>query len=281
MGYAIISAADLVAKFQYALDNKWGYIYGRAGVLWTKKDQEAMNTTTSDIYEQARKYGKKWINHYVADCSGLFSWAFNELGSYIYHGSDTIWRQYCAKRGELVKGKREDGEELLPGTAVFEHKAESSKRTHIGLYIGNGNVIEAAGTQKGVIVSKVKDPKWNEWGELKCVSMDDKVPVDMNPTLKRGMKGTYVTTLQEKLNTEGYSVGEVDGIFGRRTEAAVKDFQLSNGLTADGIVGDKTWAVLNAEMVKPAKTYTVTIEGLTQEQVVKLRTQYPQAVVSK
>jgi peptidoglycan hydrolase-like protein with peptidoglycan-binding domain len=61
----------------------------------------------------------------------------------------------------------------------------------------------------------------------------------------------------------------------------VKAFQLSNGLTADGIVGDKTWAVLNAEMVKPAKTYTVTINGLTQEQVVKLRTQYPQAVVSK
>jgi hypothetical protein len=31
-----ITAADLIAKFQYALDNNWGYIWGKAGVLWTK-----------------------------------------------------------------------------------------------------------------------------------------------------------------------------------------------------------------------------------------------------
>ena len=32
---ADIKAADLVAKFQYALDNKWGYIWGSAGAKWT------------------------------------------------------------------------------------------------------------------------------------------------------------------------------------------------------------------------------------------------------
>ena len=38
-----ITAADLIAKFQYALDNNWGYIWGKAGVLWTKAAQEQMN----------------------------------------------------------------------------------------------------------------------------------------------------------------------------------------------------------------------------------------------
>ena len=31
----MIQAADLIAKFQYALDDNWGYIWGTAGVMWT------------------------------------------------------------------------------------------------------------------------------------------------------------------------------------------------------------------------------------------------------
>ena len=37
----MIKAADLIAKFQYALDEKWGYIWGKSGQLWTQKDQNA------------------------------------------------------------------------------------------------------------------------------------------------------------------------------------------------------------------------------------------------
>ena len=57
-------------------------------------------------------------------------------------------------------------------------------------------------------------------------------------TLKRGSRGAEEKTLQSKLNLMA------DGIFGPLTEEAVKEFQKSKGLKADGIVGAQTWAAL-------------------------------------
>ena len=53
----------------------------------------------------------------------------------------------------------------------------------------------------------------------------------------------YVQTL---LNQKGYSL-DVDGMFGPKTQAAVKSFQRANGLVVDGIVGKNTWAALTAK----------------------------------
>ena len=64
------------------------------------------------------------------------------------------------------------------------------------------------------------------------------------PTLKRGAKGNITKLLQEKLVSLGYNTNGVDGIFGVGTEKAVISFQKSNGLVADGIVGQNTWRKL-------------------------------------
>ena len=84
-----ITPEQLIEKFQYALDNNWGYILGKAGGEWTQKDQD--NTKN----EMAIKYGQQWVGHKVADCSGLFSWAFKQLGGKMYHGSNTMWKKWC------------------------------------------------------------------------------------------------------------------------------------------------------------------------------------------
>ena len=169
---ANIKASDLIAKFQYALNNGWGYIWGTAGVLWTQAKQDALNKTTDEARANSRKYGSQWIGHYVADCSGLFSWAFKELGGYMYHGSNTMWDSYCTAKGKLKNGKRTDGQELKPGTAIFTYNKETGKRGHVGLYIGEGWVIEAQGAKAGVVKSKLTLAKWVEWGELKGVDFD-------------------------------------------------------------------------------------------------------------
>ena len=62
--------------------------------------------------------------------------------------------------------------------------------------------------------------------------------------LKLGSRGNEVKALQEKLNLKA------DGIFGPLTEEAVKDFQRSNGLEVDGIVGANTLSKLNLSVNK-------------------------------
>lgn len=61
---------------------------------------------------------------------------------------------------------------------------------------------------------------------------------------KRGMSGDMVVEIQTRLKNWGYYDGAVDGIFGSRTEKAVKYFQRTNNLAVDGQVGDKTLAAL-------------------------------------
>lgn len=168
MANILITTQALIALFLQALNEKWGYIWGTAGVMWTEARQKALEKTTDKNRAMGRKYGSRWIGHMVADCSGLFSWAFEKLGGYMYHGSDTMFRKYTTYNGELKKGKRTDGLELKPGTAVFTYNKSKKKYGHVGLYIGDGIVIEAEGTLKGVITSKV-DGKWTYWGELKGV----------------------------------------------------------------------------------------------------------------
>ena len=62
------------------------------------------------------------------------------------------------------------------------------------------------------------------------------------PTLKRGDRNEYVRNWQKYLNANGYFCGLEDGKFGVNTENAVKAFQLTKGLAADGIIGLNTWA---------------------------------------
>lgn len=57
---------------------------------------------------------------------------------------------------------------------------------------------------------------------------------------KYGSSGSEVTNIQTKLKRWGYYSGSIDGIFGSQTLNAVKKFQSKNGLTVDGIAGERT-----------------------------------------
>ena len=236
----MIAVAALIALFRQALNEQWGYIWGASGQVWTQAKQNAATR------EMTKKYGSKWIGRRVADCSGLFSWAFKQLGGSIYHGSNTIWNKYCSNKGKLSKGKRADGQPIKPGTAVFLYRASDSNRHHIGLYVGNDTVIEAKGTIYGVVTSKLSH--WDEWGELKGVDYTgiagDEGGTSAVTLLKNGSKGEAVKALQTMLNKLGFDCGTVDGIFGSKTEAAVRLFQAAKGLKVDGIAGEATQTAL-------------------------------------
>lgn len=81
-------------------------------------------------------------------------------------------------------------------------------------------------------------------------------------TVREGSTGPDVTMLQERLKTLGFPPGAADGVFGPATEAAVMAFQTSEGLLADGIVGNRTWTALgfaDDEVPPPPDMPNVTI----------------------
>ena len=68
--------------------------------------------------------------------------------------------------------------------------------------------------------------------------------------LKLNSQGTKVSQLQTDLKQLGYYYAEITGNFGEKTEAAVKDFQKKNGLSADGVAGANTLAAIAAAVEK-------------------------------
>lgn len=66
------------------------------------------------------------------------------------------------------------------------------------------------------------------------------------PTLRRGSRGSVVTSLQNALNRLRYWCGTADGSFGHLTQQAVFALQKAAGLARDGVVGPKTYAALDA-----------------------------------
>ena len=82
------------------------------------------------------------------------------------------------------------------------------------------------------------------WAKLYDATPVNVTPVTTQPMLRTGSRGDAVRKLQELLNAKGYTCGNVDGIFGSKTYAAVLAFQKANGLAADGIVGSLTWGKL-------------------------------------
>jgi peptidoglycan hydrolase-like protein with peptidoglycan-binding domain len=97
---------------------------------------------------------------------------------------------------------------------------------------------------RGLVADGVVGPK--TWAKLNASApAPTPAPSGSTATIKQGASGAAVKNLQTRLRAHGYNVS-VDGAFGPATASAVRSFQSSKGLTADGVVGPKTWAALNA-----------------------------------
>ena len=151
-----MTAAQLIAEFEIMLAEKWPYEWGAA------------------------KKG-------TVDCSGAFVYAMKKYGLSIYHGSNTIYRQYLTDKGKI-------GEiELVPGMAVFKWREEGEPDKyiadelddfyHIGLYVGGDRVLEAKGTKYGFVESKLKG--WQYAGRIKGINYSG--TTNKKEDLKMGM----------------------------------------------------------------------------------------------
>ncbi len=91
---------------------------------------------------------------------------------------------------------------------------------------------------------------WSDAGKLVALVRGGSDPpakgsqASLIATNRRSLTTAQTVRLQRQLAGKGFSPGPVDGVFGLQTLSAVRQFQKSSGLGADGLVGPKTWRAL-------------------------------------
>lgn len=232
----------------------WWGTFGQtasAALLAQKRTQYPEYYTAGDFESQ---FGKR-----VHDCVGLikgYLWCDTPDGEPIYKASQDVavsgLFMACPESGSI--GTMPD----IPGVCVFMRDM-----SHVGVYVGGGDVVEATGHARGVVKTKLAGRGWALWGKPRWISYEatatsaqpaqattqataSTLTVTGLPLLRYGDKGEYVRSAQLLLIGRGYSCGRcgADGEIGQDTYNAIIAFQRASGLQQDGIIGAQTWARL-------------------------------------
>ncbi len=158
---------DLVKWATHAQARGWGYVYGTYGDVLNEELFEYKKTQYPDeVGGKADFIEANWLGGRTADCIGLikgYSWFDTASGKLIYAtnempdlGADAMYEN-ATEKGTI------DTIPEIPGLAVW-HEG------HIGIYIGNGEVIHAANTNAGVIKTPIGDSGWTHWLKIPYIS---------------------------------------------------------------------------------------------------------------
>ena len=230
-------------------------VYKNHGVyIGTANGEFTESLTIGKIHQMEKNYGRsdpdndtkrdlKYIascyeKHYdmsksrAGDCSGIIVGVMRDL-KIIKPTSD-----YSAKMFQK-EAKPVGLNDLQAGDLVFD---KTSNASHVGVYVGDGYVIESKGRDYGVVKRPRKDGSWVVGGRLDWFDDDDdKVLTRVLKYVPDNlMRGDDVKEVQKQLALEGYNCGTIDGVFGTKTRQAVTQFQYESGLECDGVVGKKT-----------------------------------------
>ena len=274
---------------------EWAYVYSAWGAYCTPTERRkrfAMCPTHTTIKTKCKAFengicsGCQWYpggkKTRCFDCRGFVDWVLKQYGFDLY--GDTCSVQWNHKENWCAKGQI--GVDPIPQNVlvnVFIKK--DNKWTHTGFYCKGATCECSSGVQ---YFNPMKKNRWTHWAVAMCFEKELNLPAKepekekpvsnetKYPTLRKGNKGDWVAILQQKLILAGYSLPKygVDRDFGNETLNAVKAFQKANGLTADGVVGEKTWSKLNNVISEPVKLYTVTIKGNTKEVAEEIQAKY-------
>ena len=172
-----------------------------------------------------------WWLYYLAGGADAAAESINNLNNSSVEEATNI-----PFNGELKRGSKGDDVKQLQtkleeaGFSVGEHGID-------GIL---GPDTEAALKQYEESIGLAADGIYDQLTHYKLYGIT--IPIEFTGELKRGDKGDKVKLLQQWLEARGFSVGEhgIDGIFGPDTEAALKAFEESIGVTADGVYDQVT-----------------------------------------
>lgn len=169
----MIKASQLIAWIKQHVGD--GYVYGTVGQICTvdllKQCQSQYGAQMGDgYYCKGGDYTKgrcaRWLGKWVCDCSGLIKAARKAVSGVWQDVSAQGTYDQCDTRGAI------DSMPLIPGYAVFMYSPAKKRMGHVGVYAGNGQVVEARGADYGVVVTRLADRAWTHWGRLKWLEYD-------------------------------------------------------------------------------------------------------------
>lgn len=272
----------------------WSYVFGARGEycspanrrrFYNSKGKETIKSKCKNFEGSGYSgcAGCKWYPGGCTrffDCRGFIYWLFKQIGITINGAGATS--QWNDDSNWAIKGPIS---EMPKDKIACVFRQEGKTMEHTLLYDGEGNYIHCSGEVKKVKMGSYKAthyaiPKglYDAVEPAKPSSDQITPPSDTSvklPTLRKGSKGSYVSLLQTLLLNRGYKLPKygADGDFGNETLTAVKQFQRDWGLVEDGVVGAKTWEMLETSPEKQ-KLYTVTIPHLSREMADDLLKKY-------
>lgn len=153
----------------------WGYIYGTYGNVITENLlQDRAAVFGSEVTDYMDFIRQNWLGKRTADCVGLikgYGWYDAESGE-IKVGSNGMMDvgANAMFSNATVKGTIDTIPEV-PGLAVWVDG-------HIGIYIGNGEVIEAMNTLRGVTRTQLAGREWTHWLQIPYISYVENMEED-------------------------------------------------------------------------------------------------------
>lgn len=185
------------------------------------------------------------------DCAEFGTWCVYQVSGHIYGAFGKNPLTADAYTGEWMRQALQDGATIniaeaakIPGAILVRH---SGRNGHVAISNGNNGTIEAMGSRWGVREGKIFGRKWNFGVLVPGVTYnleDIEIEIEEDPVVYQithpYMSGSKIEQIQQALKDIGYDPGTVDGIYGLRTELAVKKYQIDQGLVPDGDVGPQT-----------------------------------------
>lgn len=163
-----INAKDLVAYALEAVGS--GYVYGSSGQRCTLALRESCAAANPSQKENILGTSARWDGKYVWDCSGILRGAWRALWQYRSGGATTIFNTWCAEKGDIATMPD------IPGILVF--RGTDKTKAHVGVYVGNGMVVDARGSREGVLLG-TKDSYaagWSHWAMADEVDYENSLP---------------------------------------------------------------------------------------------------------